>query len=327
MPTATMDKPIVIPDMDTNEVPIDIVGAFDRELEKKKRISPCHSNRASDIGHPCVRFLVFKRTRWQDMIPPDLGLLRIFGEGNLQEKDVVKQLGEAGIELIHQQIDLCVEEFNITGHIDGQIVVPAYEDGTIPAEIKSTNPYDYIKIKTVADMVKSPRVWWQKYPGQMTIYLHTTKKKLGVFLFKNKLSGEIKQVFCKYDPEYAESLLEKAWIINEHVASNTLPDPIPPQENICGRCGFLSICTPDRKFGDALSAQQDPVIEDWLEERERLKDSVRRYKELDKNVKHAIEGQPNLLIGKYHITGKMVKRDGYTVKPSEYWLPNILYIG
>ena len=318
-------KEVVVPDMDIQEIPFDIVEALDKELDKDRRIYPCNSNRASELGHPCIKFLVLKRTRWEELIPPDMGLMKIFGEGNLHEKDVSRQLCNAGIEITHQQIDLCQNDLNITGHIDGQLVIKGLEP--LPVEIKSTNPYDFDKVKTVSDMVNSPRVWWQKYPGQMTLYLHLMKKKLGVFLLKNKLNGAIKQVFCKYDPVYAENLLEKARIINEHVKNKTLPDPIMPDENICGRCGFLGVCAPNRQFGTPLSVDNDGVLEDWLKERESLKQSYKRYNEIHKNIKNAVEGQENILVGDYHITGKFVKTKGYEVKPGGYWGTKILYVG
>ena len=59
------------------EIP-DIVGRIYSQKERKIKINPCHTNRASELGHPCLRYLVYIRTSWQDRVPHGLGLQLLF---------------------------------------------------------------------------------------------------------------------------------------------------------------------------------------------------------------------------------------------------------
>jgi len=61
---------------------------------------PVHSNRASDLGIPCLRYHVLNRTRWQERALHDVGLQMIFDLGNDIEQIVLRELSEAGVTVI-----------------------------------------------------------------------------------------------------------------------------------------------------------------------------------------------------------------------------------
>src|SRR5438309_8002720 len=42
---------------------------------------PVRSNRASELGHPCERFLTYNRVAWRHARLPDVGLQYVFDEG------------------------------------------------------------------------------------------------------------------------------------------------------------------------------------------------------------------------------------------------------
>ena len=117
--------------------------------ERQIKQYPVHSNRASDLGVPCVRYHVLNRTRWQEKSLHGVGLQMIFNMGNEIEEIVLKELAEAGIKVIEQQRSFEWKEYSITGHIDGKILEG---DQVYPLEIKSCSPYVFKSINSINDL-------------------------------------------------------------------------------------------------------------------------------------------------------------------------------
>ena len=63
-------------------------------LEKERTIYPVHANRASEIGHPCLKYLVLLRTKWDQLPLPSVKRLMIFRHGRIYE-EVAKQIRES----------------------------------------------------------------------------------------------------------------------------------------------------------------------------------------------------------------------------------------
>ena len=99
-----------------------IVEKIIESKERKIKQHPVNSNRASDLGIPCVRYHVLNRTRWQEKSLHDVGLQFVFDMGNDIEEIVFKELAEAGIKVIEQQRSFEWKEYGITGHVDGKIL-------------------------------------------------------------------------------------------------------------------------------------------------------------------------------------------------------------
>jgi len=212
---------------------------------KKAKIKqwPVNANRASELGHECLRYLVLNRTRWQEKGLYDARLQMIFDMGKAVEDMVCQDLKEAGFTIVEQQRPFSWPQYQITGSIDFKLAI----DGqTYPAEIKSAAPHPFASINSVEDMLKHKYPYMRRYPAQLTLYLLMDGKEKGLFLFKNKSSGELKEIWMDLDYEFAESLVQKAEVINNHVAGGTLPEPIEYQDDICGECAFAHICLPER---------------------------------------------------------------------------------
>jgi hypothetical protein len=296
---------------------IDIPDRLDKYKESQIKIYPCHTNRASSMGHPCLRYLVYCRLNWADALPHDVGLQYVFDEGRHQEEDALDDLARAGIRLIEQQRPFEWKDYQITGHIDGKVL----DEGQVyPAEIKSVEPNAWAQILTIEDMLESKKFWWRKCPAQMYLYLLMDNKEIGLFLMKNKVSGRFHQIETLLDFDYAEGLLKKAEAINRHVAESTYPEPMKPDEQVCNRCGFLHLCYPDRDFGAALEVLENEELLENLEDRDRLMAAYKDYKEVDSKVKKVIKGKANAIIGNYRITGDWVIPKG---RP-KYWKSTIL---
>jgi len=297
---------------------IDIVQRVIEAKAKKIKMWPVRSNRASEMGHPCDRYLVYLRTRGMERPLHDIGLQFIFDEGNLHEDAVLQTLHEAGIQIIEQQRSFEWKKYQITGSIDAKML----DDGkAIPIEIKSFSDWNWKATNTIEDMFKSKALYMKKYPAQLTLYLIMDEKEEGMFLLKNKTNGMLKQIQMKLDFDYAESLIKKAERINTHIQAETLPGQISYEDNICGVCPFGHICLPDVDHTATLI--DDPEFEVMLDRRGDLKEAVSEYNELDKMIREKAKEKSEIICGKWQIKGKFVEKKAYSIPASTYWQTTI----
>lgn len=306
----------------------DIAGKVIEAKEKKIRISPCTSNRASECGHPCERFLVYRRTRWQEQALPQVGLQFIFDLGNATEEIAKRELADAGFTLIEQQRDFQQPEWQLTGHIDGMIKTtnPDGQEIKCPIEIKSMKTYDWDAINCIEDLVLAKKYWLRKYPAQLMMYMLMSNSEFGLLYLKNKQTGMPKSIWVHHDFTYSEEIVKKLERVNKHITNKTVPDPIPWDESICARCDFLNICTPDRIVSE-MELLTDPELEVNLHRHQELKPLTKEFDELDRRIKKQTEGK-KLLIGEYMIDGKWVEKKGNPnptpVAPYKYWKMSII---
>lgn len=294
-----------------------LIEKITERKQAKIRLRPCHSNRASSIGHVCERKLVFDRTRWEEATPYDVGLQFIFDEGNLQESQVLKDLADADIQVIEQQRDYHWKEYNLTAHQDGKVV--DRESGhTFPLEVKSMNPFTFKQINSAQDILQSKKPYIRAYAAQMQVYLLLSNSQRGVFLIKDKSSGQLKEIWMDLDLEFAESLIQKCERINACVAAGTTPEPIPWNEDVCGRCQYAHICLPEAKR-EAIDLTDNPELEEKLNRRAALAPLRKEYEDLDEEVKDLVREKPKVLCGDFLITGKWIEPKN---KP-KYWKSDI----
>lgn len=283
-------------------------------LEAKKakaRVYPVNSNRASELGHQCVRYLVYNRTRWQEKSPPDARLQLIFDMGRAVEDLVSQDLREAGFVILEQQRPFSWAKYQITGSVDFKLAI----DGTAyPVEVKSAAPHAFESINSLSDMVKHKWAYMRRYPAQLTLYLLMDNKERGLFLFKNKSTGELKEIWLDLDYDFAETLVKKAEAINKHVAEGTLPDCIEFDENICGDCAFTHICLPER-IGKEVDISESTELLELLYKYETLKPGAKEFDEVNESITKLVEGKEKLLVGDFFIQGKWVERATYQVPP------------
>jgi CRISPR/Cas system-associated exonuclease Cas4 (RecB family) len=224
---------------------------------------------------------------------------------------------EAGLEIIEQQRTFFWKEFNLTGHIDGKIIV---NGKGIPFEVKSLNPYVWETISDLKSMLNHKKWWVRKYPYQLLIYLLLANEEKGVYILKNKSSGELKEIWVNLEEHLnlAEEVLKKCEEIERHIKNQTLPERINNEE-ICDTCPFAHICLPELTR-PALQIEENSQILEMLEEREALKEKVERFNELDEYLKNYFKKADGdrFLVGQFLIMKKKIKRNGYTVPPSEF---------
>jgi hypothetical protein len=276
-------------------------------LETERRVYPCRSNRASAMGHECLRYLVYCRTNWQDKKVPEITLQYIFEMGNVIEDMALARLKKAGFEVTQQQRDFADDKNGITGHIDGYVQV----DGKhYPLEIKSMSGHIWPGINTVEDMKKSSHRWVRGYPSQLNLYLYLAGKEKGLFYLVNKQTGEGKDIWMAIDYDLAERDIKKAEAVNKHMADKTVPDRIPFDPDMCIGCDFEHICLPPVESREQVLIEQEPAIEAVLNRREEVSPLASEYNQLDKKVKDYAKSrqQQILFVGNWMITKKQSEK-------------------
>jgi len=299
--------------------------------QQKIRQWPVNANRASELGNECLRYLVLNRTRWNEKTLHDARLQMIFDMGRMVEDLVFQDLREAGFTIVEQQRAFSWQKYQITGTIDFKLAI----DGQVyPCEVKSAAPNAFASINSVSDMLHHKWAYMRKYPAQLTLYLLMDNKERGLFLFKNKSSGELKEIWMDLDMDFAESLVQKAEAINKHVAERTLPEPMEYNEDICQDCGFVHICLPDR-VGKEVEISDNTELLELVMRYHALKPGAKEYDEVNDRINKLVEGREKILVGDYFIEGKWQERMGYDIpkeikaqyqKPGQFWRKNIILV-
>lgn len=308
---------------------------------------PVNANRASELGHECLRYLVLNRTRWQEKKMHDARVQMVFDIGNMIESLVSQDLREAGFAVVEQQRGFSWQKYHITGTIDlklgltDHLIRSALDNGAlpddvkaklqeildkarlpapdpigiVPTEIKSAAPGVFGTINSVEDMKRHKYPYMRRYPAQLTLYMIMDGKEVGLFLFKNKSTGEIKEIWMTLDYGFAETLIKKAELVNKHVAEGTLPEPIEYSEDLCAECAYSHICLPDR-IGVEVEVSGNTELLELLYCYEKLKPGAKEYDDVNNRINKIVEGKEKILIGDYLIQGKWIPKTTYNI-PSE----------
>ncbi len=292
----------------------DIITPVYEQKKKRIKLYPQHVNRASQAGHPCERYLVFCRTKWEERLLHDVGLEFIFEGGNMIEKMVERELEDAGFTIIEQQKPFAWKEFELTGHLDFKIL---NNGETYPVEVKGLNMFDFDKLDCIEDFFRSKKVWIKGYPAQLALYMLMDNKQLGVFYIKRTPGFRPKAIWLHLDYTFAEDILKKLERINKHVKEDTIPEPIKDYD-ICKYCGFLHICFPDF-VGKEIEIIDEIEIEEAIRKTEELKPAYREYNKQLKAWKHALTEREKVIVGPYLVLGKWVDKKAYSVPESRYW--------
>lgn len=292
----------------------------EKVLEYKERgikQSPVNTNRASDLGHPCVKYHVLNRTRWNERSLHNVNLQLTFDLGNVLEDVVLRDIQNAGFQVIEQQRAFSWPEYQITGHLDAKVII----DGqAIPLEVKTASPYVFKAINSITDLTNGKYGYLKKYPAQLTLYCLMGNHEKGIFLFKDKSSGAMKEIEMPLDYELGEILLKRAEAINQHIKAGTMPEPIS-EEMWCNGCPFAHICLPEQ-IGKEVEVDTGE-LSTMLDRLESLKPTVKEYDEIDKQVKETIKGREKILAGNWFITGKWIDKKAMSIAASQYWKSSI----
>ncbi len=297
----------------------DLVKPVLENKAKKIKRTPCYTNRASSLGYfveyigGCTRRGVYEITHWKEKELHDIKLQLIFDEGNRQERHVLNDLSDSGVDIIEQQTPFQWSEYNITGHVDGKYV----EDGiAYPIDIKSMHPNIFDTIYTADDFNKRPHT--KVYIVQLNLYMLMHNVDKGIFILKNKSNGMLRQITIDLDYNLCEECLKTAENINSHIAYDTIPERIIDRD-VCKKCPFKITCLPDIDFGVPLKIVDDPSFESkidmYISIVENKKHAEKLWEEIKETCKASAENNElNINVGKYLITGKTDKKGSFRTK-------------
>lgn len=283
----------------------------------KITVYPCRNLRASNLGHPCERYLYLLIKHWEEQKPHDVGLQNIFDLGNTLEEHTIKNIKEAGLEVItptQRSWQVEVKGGIITGREDVRI---KDENGNLlPVEIKGLSPFEYDKLNSVDDFLKSKKPYVQGYPAQLFIYMLHFGKETGFFALTNKLTGETKFIEVPFDYELGETYLSKAERIYKALAANEPPESCDNIE-MCDKCPLAHIC------GDVKRKPADVDIDDELDElinrKQELSEAKKEYEAVDKQIKQKVGEREKVITGQYLIERKSFLKKAFTVPESTQW--------
>lgn len=285
--------------------------------QEKIHIYPCRNLRASNIGHPCERYLYLLITHWEEQQPHDVVLQHIFDLGNTMETHTINNLKEAGYEVITPtQWSFQIEKPLITGREDLRI---KDENGElIPVEVKGISPFEFGKLNTVEDFLCSKKYYIRQYPAQLQIYMYHFNKLYGFFALTNKLTGETKMIRMDFDWDMADSLLKKAERIYKAIGDKKEPDAVEDMA-MCEGCKLAHICGVHR--GIEPDVELDGELNDLISQKYDLKKYVDKYEEVDSAIKSKVGEREKVITGDYLVQRKRIQKKSYTVpERTEYRL-------
>ena len=287
----------------------------------KITIYPCNNLRASNLGHPCERYLYLLIKHWEDQKPHDVGLQNIFDLGNTLEEHTIKNIKEAGFEVVTPTVRSWKEEVKggiITGREDIRI---KDENGELlPVEIKGISPYEYDKLNSVDDFLKSKKAYIQGYPAQLFVYMLKFGKEKGFFALTNKLTGETKFIEVPFDYEYGEKMLKKAERIYQALADEKPPEACD-DISLCEGCSLAHICGECRRVPTDIDL--DDELDELITKKQELAAAKKEYEAVDKEIKKRVGEREKVLTGNYLIERKAFVKQAYTVPESTQYRINI----
>lgn len=296
-------------------------------IEKKKtKISvwPVKSNYASEAGHPCERYLYYRRTAWEYQTPHDVALQFIFDGGRDIEDQAITELKDAGFRVVEQQARFHWKEYDLGGAVDARIQV---NRALPPVEIKGYAHRDWTLLNSVDDFLTSSRIWHVMVPAQLFLYQLMTNTALGLIYIKSKSTYMPKSIWVDLNDhlDYAEGILKKLERVNHSIANGIEPDYLFERPDVCRDCSYFAHCQPNVAMAEGAEIMDDEELLSALNQWWSLRDSKKQYEEVDKYVKQRLKGTEKGAIGPYIITGKQISGDR---KPSpsgpyEYWRTSI----
>lgn len=288
---------------------------------EKIKVYPCNNLRASNLGHPCERYLYLLIKHWEEQKPHDVGLQNIFDLGNTLEEHTIANIKEAGYEVVTPTVrswKIEVKGGIITGREDIRI---KDENGELlPVEIKGISPFEFDKLNTVDDFLKSKKPYIRAYPAQLFCYLYKFAKEHGFFALTNKLTGQTKFIDVPLDYEYGESLLQKAERVYAALANNTPPEACE-DISMCEGCALQHICGECRRVPTDIDLDEE--LDVLIARKAELADAKKEYEAVDKQIKERIGEREKVITGQYLIQRKAIEKKEFIVPARTEYRINI----
>jgi hypothetical protein len=270
-----------------------IVEKIYEEIEKEnKKYRHTDYNWASELGHPCLKYLVWIRKKPYKALPSSERQDLNFYEGKIQEKAILELL-KKNFRIDDKNIYWDWEEYQIKGKLDALLI---QNDERIPIEIKTTSSQQvFNSIESFEDMINSPYWYIRKYPVQLTLYIGSAGTEKGYFLLKNRFTGDLKEIKVKLDLKLLQQILEKADKINYYISKNLEPKEGINDIKVCIKCPFSHICIPPKRFRllEILQKKGGEEIISHLDRLYELQKYMKEYQEIEVYLLQVFEGIPH----------------------------------
>ena len=289
---------------------------LDGQIEEWGNSKPS-GHRASEVGFPCARYLVHAQKDWQARPAADIGLRRMFREGNSHERQIMAQLIGMGAEVWGQQDTMRWDELNINGRPDGKIYFDGHKGPYAILEIKTTNTYCYSALNTPLDFLEYSALTIKWY-GQIQLYMLLGNTEWATMLIKDRQWGSIKQINFDLDVDYAEKILQRIELANKYLAGDGYPDKINKPE-LCSRCSFAHVCMPDLRLDGSLDVIDDEEVERLVAELQETAEAHKRHENINKQLKSRLPDQGGEYIcGDWLIKQTPCSKEAYQCRATSY---------
>lgn len=295
--------------------------AIKESLQKQITVYPVRNLRASSIGHPCERYLFLQIKHWEEIKPHDVGLQAIFNLGNSMEEYTIENIKRAGYEVItptQRSWQLEVKGGIITGREDIRI---KDENGELlPVEIKGISPFEFDKLNSIEDFLRSKKSYIRSYPAQLYVYMLHFGKEKGFFALTNKLTGQTKFIEVPMDYDLAEAFLSKAERIYKALKDDQAPEACE-DISYCDNCQLAHVCGECRRI--PADVDLDEELDELINRKQELAEAKKEYDKVDKEIKTKVGEREKIITGSYLIERKAIFKKSYTVPESTQYRINI----
>lgn len=280
-----------------------------RQQEGHKQYA-VHTNWMSFVGHPCTRYIFYKRTRWQEAQVS--GSASLFWLGRELEPVIVERARliarQAGWELLRlpDRANYFTFDPMCAGKLD---TVLDLKDGYLPivVEIKTMADHVFKSVNSAEDMLARNEPWWRAAPYQLWSYeyggnLPGWTDKDGMWLLMSKASGDFKFVPCPFNEELFAAMREKLEENERRIGlwKNSKWDECPDKDGVfegfaparidydhavCGRCEFRGLCMPAETGGQGGAIFTETEVIGKFKRMMELEDAAQEYEELSKTLR------------------------------------------
>lgn len=205
---------------------------------------------------------------------------------------------------------------------DGVLLITGKIDGRLSFKRRRTRPVYEVKsgqavarVETLEDLDRGK--WTRHYLDQLLVYLFSENEPDGVLILDQPGMPLFLDVHLEDHLERAEAFLREARMA---IDARTGKGPVPPfteKLSLCETCPHLGkTCAPPVDYGAGLQVCSDPDLIQAAEIRKANAEAAKLFLAADKELKEAMRGKPQILVGPYILRGKPGKLTSYNV-PAE----------
>jgi len=241
---------------------------FDAEIErdpdvgKKAPYDHSANNWASQLGHPCRRFLVYSRLDWERRKEMSTEGRHRVKEGKRIETWLQHKIEDFGYPIVENQKRVTWPDLQISGKIDGKIRV----GDILPIlEIKSVNPRYWDSTRSLAAIAHNSAYWIRMIVTQPNLYMFMENEPWAMLALAT-FGKRPRFIPMHIDFDLGDKTVETARAVNEHVAAGTYPQRIFYHPQVCGLCDFSHLCKPmDVRRIDEITDEDGALLERYCD--------------------------------------------------------------